>query len=118
MHTRVINLLLAFVLLWSGFSTEGFPLTRALTSAENVDARSSGDIGVRGGSQDDRCVADVPAQELVETTADVHAVLMEGAPAPGASLTMAPPGPYAARSRSSPYLDGPLRPPSAKTLVA
>ena len=118
MQTRVIDLLLALVLLWSGFFTEEGALSRAPTRAESVDARSSSEVGVRGGSQDDHRLANLPAQELVETTADVHALLMEDAPAPAASLTMARPRPYAARLLSAPYLDGPQRPPSAKTLVA
>jgi len=118
MHTRVINLLLALVLLWPGSSTEEHPLSRALASADKVDAQSAGKIWAPGGSQDDHRLVDAPAQELVETTADVPALLAEDAPAPAASLTMARPRPYAARSRSAPYLDGLQRPPSVPTLVA
>lgn len=121
MPSRVIALLLAFVLFWSGFTTYEQAVLVEVTNAEQVDVRSADGLanGLLDGVIDDHHLHDLPAaQAHAESVTDLPDLLLAPAEAPAPGLAMAPPRPYASRARMTPYLDGPQRPPCATALVA
>lgn len=120
MPSRVIAILLAFVLFWSGFTTYEQAVLVEVTNAEQVDVRSADGLanGLPDGAIGDHHLHDLPAQAHAESVTDLPDLFLAPPEAPAPGLAMAPPRPYASRARMAPYLDGPQRPPCATALVA
>ena len=119
MPPRVLALLLALVLFWSGFTTQEQAVLFASASTEQVDSLP-GDLPqpVHDGSIDDHHLDDQPGQTLAEGAMDPLPLLM-AQPAAGAPiLAMSRPRPYATAFWLAPCLAGPQRPPCATHLVA
>lgn len=119
MPTRVIALFLAFVLLWSGFSTIEAPLVVAPSSPEqqHAIAHAGGPAAAHEGSVEHHHLDDLPSQAQsdpqTETPALLPAPLVPGVQ----TLVMARPRTIVAAQARSPFLDGPLRPPCRTALA-
>ncbi len=120
MPSRFIAFLLALVICGSGFTIQGPVDSIAMTTAEQVNAASSGEpetppIGV---SLSDLQLDELPAAGPAETLADLQILLMDCAETPDSGLLMVRVRPCAALTRLAPYLDAPQRPPCATSIVA
>ncbi|MDO9313903.1 MAG: hypothetical protein Q7T97_05095 [Burkholderiaceae bacterium] len=121
MVSRLVALLVALVVFWSGFAAQETSITFSMANAEQqVDARSLGDPLDRmaGESANAQHPDELPAPACAEAQADLPAILTDGVLLPAPLLVMARPRPYAAITRLSPDLDGPQRPPCAHALIA
>lgn len=112
MMSRAFALLLALVLLWSGFTSPAAP---AWATADFAQAATQPQVepapGTPDGPADKPHLGDLSTPGHAETVTDTQALLTARAAAPALSLQMARPWPAAALTRLSPYLDGPQRPP-------
>jgi hypothetical protein len=119
MPPRVLALLFALVLFWSGFTTQEQAVLFASANSGQVDS-VPGDFPqpVHDGSIDDHHLDDQPGQTLAEGAMDPLPLLMARPAAGIPTLTMSRPRPYAMAAWLAPYLDGPQRPPCATHLVA
>jgi hypothetical protein len=119
MPLRVIAVLLAFVLLWSGVGTIEAPRTIAPPTPEQQHSFVHGDSQgeAHQGSVDDHHLDDVPAQAQSDTPPETPGLL----PPPltprlhGALLTQ--PRVLSSVEPASPFLAGPLRPPCVAALA-
>jgi hypothetical protein len=120
MPPRVLALLLALVLFWSGFTTQEQAISFASSNNEQAAVGSPGELPqpVHDGSIDDHHLDDQPGQTLAEGAMDPLPLLTTGPAAAVPALTMSRPRPYAMAAWLAPYLDGPQRPPCAAPLVA
>jgi hypothetical protein len=119
MPQRVIALLLALVLFWSGFTTQEQAISFAPSTIAQIDG-VSGDLpqSVHDGSIDDHHLDDQPGQTQAEGAMELLPLLMTRPAAGVPTLTMSRPLPYAMAAWLEPYLAGPQRPPCATHLVA
>ena len=112
MPSRVIALLLAVVLLWSGLNTIEAPRVFAQPSPEQrqADVLAGGLAAGREGSVEHHHLDDLPSQALsdppIETPGLLPGPLTRSAPA----LAMARPRTFASAAVGPPFLAGPLRP--------
>lgn len=117
MSTRLLSLLLVFVLSWAGFSVQAQAAVVDPAAAAGMVANSAADAD--GGGSD---TGSVPVEGAVpapsEALSDLPVVIHHRAQALLPALTMAPPGAPAEASWRSACLDGLQRPPSAPTLGA
>jgi hypothetical protein len=119
MPPRVIALLLALVLLWSGLTTQEQAISFASSSIEQgYSVPSDLPQPVHDGSIDDHHLDDQPGQTLAEGTMELPPLLMTRPAAGVPKLAMSRPRPYAMAAWIEPYLAGPQRPPCATYLVA
>ena len=118
MPPRVIALLLALVLFWSGFTTQE---QGVLFASANIEQGYSvpGDLPqpVHDGSIDAHHLDDQPGQTLAEAAMELLPLLMTWPAAGVSTLTMSRPRPCAMAAWLEPYLAGPQRPPCATHLV-
>jgi hypothetical protein len=120
MPSRVIALLFAVVLLWSGLNPIEAPRGFAQPSAEGLQASAAagGPEAEHAGSMDQHHLDDRPWQAQSESSAEppglVPMPLRSVAPRAG---TARPGLPHCA-AVTSPFLEGPLRPPRSAALVA
>lgn len=117
MSTRLLSLLLVFVLSWAGFSVQAQAAVVDPAAAAGMVAGAAADAD--GGGSD---TGSVPVEGAVpapsEALSDLPVVIHHRAQALLPALTMAPPGAPAEASWRSACLDGLQRPPSAPTLGA
>jgi len=109
MPNRVLSLLLAFVMLWSGFAVQEHALSTLTTDA--LWSLAAPDATAEDGSTADPQRNDRPAQAQIESLADGQVLLSEGTETPLPALTMARPRAQAASDWVAPWLDGLQRPP-------
>lgn len=121
MSTRLLSLLLVFVLSWAGFSVQAQAavVDPAAVAGMVADSAADADADADGGGSD---TGSVPVEGAVpapsEALSDLPVVIHHRAQALLPALTMAPPGAPAEASWRSACLDGLQRPPSAPTLGA
>lgn len=119
MPSRVVPFLLAFLLLWSGFTTQERAVSFASSNVEQADVGLAGELQqrVHEGSVEDHHLDDQPAQAQTESVMDLQALFPARVDEPAFALTMARPRPYAVTTWLEPYLEGPQRPPCATRLA-
>jgi hypothetical protein len=123
MPFRVIALLLAFVLLWSGLSTIESPRAVAPASLAQqhrlgtTTAHAGEQAATQEGSVEHHHLDDLPLQAQGDTPTETPA-LLPAQPASGTSaLRMAQPLGFVAAESGPPFLAGPLRPPCGTALL-
>ncbi|OYU00573.1 MAG: hypothetical protein CFE40_04635 [Burkholderiales bacterium PBB1] len=119
MKLRVLFLLMTLVLVWSSHVADR-PVSASVSISEHArhgdwaTALTQPSVGAQGDPASTAQV--VPAAE--EAVVDLVGLLPPGANSSVSALSMTWPGPYATRVRTSPYLDGPQRPPRGTHLLA
>jgi hypothetical protein len=116
MPSRVIALLLAFVLLWSGLSTIEVPRMFATTSTEHQ--QTGGPEAGSDGSVEQHHLDGLPSQAHVDTASETPGLLQAPLEARTLSLLMARPRTLASTEAGPPFLAGPLRPPCSNAFAA
>jgi hypothetical protein len=119
MLPRVIALLLAFVMLWSGVSTIEAPRALEPTSSEQQHAAAhiDGQGTVHEGSVDDHHLDDLPAQAQTDSLTETPDVLLALPLRRFHDESLAQPRSPAAVASAPPFLVGPLRPPCFATFT-
>lgn len=117
MVSKLVALLLALVVSWSGSLAAEQSVTLAMTSAAHVDAESQVDPSTRlpAGTANAHQPDELPAPGHAEAQADLPAILTDGVQMAAPVLVMSRPRPHAALTPLSPDLVGPQRPPCALT---
>ena len=115
---RLLALVLALVLAWSGLVVQRPAHAEAAPAAEQALAEA--EVQADGLPHMGQCPAGEPApddpydaQSHAETLSDLPALVPERHAAQVPALTMARPGPYTLAALHPPYLDGLRRPPRA-----
>jgi uncharacterized protein YceK len=112
MPTRVIALIVAVVVLWSGFSTIESPRTSgSLPSGQYHAIVQTGGVAAEG-SVEDHHLDDLPSQLQQELPAETPGLPPAALKPNAGSLAMAQPMTDMPAGAGSPLLAGPLRPPS------
>jgi hypothetical protein len=120
MFTRVLCLLLAVVLLWSGLSTFEPLRLAAPSSAERqaAFAPGGGPAALDDGSVEDHHLDDLPSQALGDPTTETPGLLLAQLEACIPSLAMGRGPAFELNDIRAPFLAGPLRPPCRAALTA
>ncbi len=113
MPARVIALLLAVVLLWSGLNTIEAPRAFAQSSPEQAHAivHAGGLAAAHDGSVEHHHLDDLPSQAQSDPPAETPGLLPAALVPRAGSAVMAPPRAFASADAGPPFLAGPLRPP-------
>lgn len=118
MPRRVIALLLAVVLIWSGLSTFEAPsaFAQPSTDQQHVIAHAGGPAGLNDGSVEDHHLDDLPSQAQSDPSTETPGLLAAPLASLAPSLVMATPHAFVSAVAGPPYLAGPLRPPCSATI--
>ena len=116
MKSRVLLLLLALVLVWSGHTVDRPPGASASITLHHHEVHSAA-AHQAAGSEGEAPTDGQSTQAAEEGVVDLVGLLPTDTDAPSTSLLMSCPGPYATLARIAPYLDGPQRPPRAAHLI-
>jgi len=118
MNPRVLLLLLALVLVWSGHLVDR-PVSSSVSITVHHEGHSAAGLTHQAaGSVGDSSPTGQMTQAAEEAVLDLVGLLPAGTVAPSSSLLMSRPAPYANQAWIAPYLDGPQRPPRATHLLA
>ena len=119
MNSRVLLLLLALVLVWSGHTVDRSASSPVSISVYQHDGSAAAALTPQAaGSEGNASAGDQTTQAAEEGVVDLVGLLPTDADAPSTLLLMTWPGPYATLAWIAPYLDGPQRPPRAAHLAA
>jgi hypothetical protein len=119
MPLRVIALVLAVVLLWSGLGAIEVPRLLAQPSPEQQHAivHAGGQVAEHEGSVEHHHLDDQPSQAQSDPSSETPG-LLPAIPTPRApSVVMARPRTFASAVARPPFLAGPLRPPCGAALA-
>ncbi|MBC7939368.1 MAG: hypothetical protein H7Z19_06310 [Chitinophagaceae bacterium] len=113
MLSRSVALFIAFVLFWSGFTTQEQALSPASIAGAQVGMAMTGDSPRHdpSGSVEDHHLDDQPAQAQVEGGMDLPVLIQHPAEAQAPVLAMVRPIPHVMAVWLTPTLDGLRRPP-------
>ena len=115
MLRRVIALLLAVVLFWSGLGTLEAPSALAQPSTDQI-AHPGGPAGLNDGSVEDHHLDDLPSQAHSDPSAETPGLLAAPLASMAPALVMATPRTFVSAVAGPPYLAGPLRPPCGEAI--
>lgn len=119
MNLRVLFLLLALVLVWSGHTVDRPAGVSVSITLDHHDGETVRTVMHQAASSEGGAAPGVQtAQAAEEGVVDLVGLLPTNTGAPSTLLLMSWPGPYAALAWMAPYLDGPQRPPRATLLLA
>ena len=119
MNLRVLFLLLALVLVWSGHTVDRPMGASVSITVDHHDGETVRTVMHQAaGSEGGASPGVQTTQAAEEGVVDLVGLLPTDAGAPSTLLLMSWPGPYAALAWIAPYLDGPQRPPRATLLLA
>jgi hypothetical protein len=110
MSSRVVALLLAFVLLWSGLGSIEVPRAAAQAPAI-VGLADGGSPAAAEGTVEQHHLDDLPSQALIDPPAETPGLLSSPLAPSAHALVMAQPRTLASAELRPPFLAGPLRPP-------
>ena len=117
---RLFALVLALVLAWTSFATQGPARLLAAPAAEQVAEQALATLQGESPQHRGQSPADAPSpgqddphdtQTHAETLSDLPALMPDRHAAQAPALTMARPGPYTLAAFHPPYLGGLRRPP-------
>jgi hypothetical protein len=119
MPARLIALLLAVVLLWSGLNTIEAPRVFASPSPEQVLAidLAGGQAAAAEGSVEHHHLDDLPSQAQSDPPPETPGLLPAPLAPSAPRMVMAKAHPFATAGTVPPFLAGPLRPPCSAALA-
>jgi hypothetical protein len=119
MNLRILFLLLALVLVWTGHAVDRPESSSASITLHHHQGNSAAGVTHQTAeSEGDSSPAGQTTQAAEEAVLDLVGLLPAGSDTPSSSLLMSRPAPYANQAWIAPYLDGPKRPPRATYLLA
>ena len=118
MPRRVIALLLAAILFWSGLSTFEAPGALAQPSPDQqyAIAHAGGPAAANDGSVEDHHLDDLPSQAQSDPSTETPGLLAAPLAAIVPSLVMTTPHAFVSAVAGPPFLAGPLRPPCVEAI--